>query len=359
MSNYNQKKQNVKNQVNAENVEQDIENSGKLHQSINAKSVQIGNKPVSCPKCKTSNKRTDKFCKKCGQSLTNLCLTCWTENDLSTVFCTSCGTEVRKSKFGISPQLTQKWIEKFAEFGWHRRGQVGGTKTLPILERMGQPVNQHETLILEAGILYNTRIYKISVAGKEFRADIVHQKKTIGGIDITNQRIIVYNYVDGWIASYPHEYLSTVSTYKGESYMGDETFAFSLGYKNLGEINIYRTMPSMLQPRGVLARMTSSDFYNTQMDLQTTMVNTTIVRRIQEAQDENSVFTNFFQSIIELQQSFHQNKQGFTSNLSAAQVIQDAPGIKLPPDDDSCAPKAATMLLVFIGVISLITKWFL
>lgn len=358
MSNYNQKKQKVENQINAENVEQDIENSGKLNQSINAKKVQIGNKPVSCPKCKTSNKRTDKFCKKCGESLTNLCLTCWTENDLSTVFCTSCGTEVKKSKFGISPQLTQKWIERFASYGWSR-GQIAGPKTRPVLERMGQPVNEHEISIIDAGIIYNSRLYKVNVAGKEFRADFVHQKKMVGSIDITNQRIIIYNYVDGYIASYPHEYLKTFTTYQGETYMGDETVVFSLGYKNLGEINIHRVMPSMLQPRGVLARMSSSDSYNAQMDLQTTMVNTTIVRRIKEANDENSEFRNFFQSIIELQQGFHQNKQGFTSNLRAEQVVQDVPEIKLPPDDDSCAPKAATMLLVFIGVISLITKWFL
>lgn len=359
MSNYNQKKQKVENQINAENVEQDIENSGKLNQNINAKKVQIGNKPVSCPKCKTSNKRTDKFCKKCGQSLTNLCLTCWTENDLSTVFCTSCGMEVKKTKFGISPELTQKWKEKFTSLGWKSQPIDDITSTL--LARMGQPVDSHEVVILSASITGDSYIEKISVTGKDILPDIVFKDKRTGIIIFTNRRTIVKNYVDGWIASYPHEYLSDVTTNQGTRLVDGRTkkgyLNFFLDYKTFGKISIQKFTPSLMEPRGMLARLTSDSSHNARMDLQTTLFNTVMVQKIQESNDDNILFSNFFFSIIEIQNKFQQHKTNYTLGLSFEQFIQDAPEIKLPPDKDSCAPKAAAMLMLMVALVSLVTNW--
>lgn len=354
MSNYNQKKQKVNNQVNAENVEQEIENTGKMSQEINAQKVQIGTKPVICPKCKTSNKTSSKFCKKCGQSLTKLCKTCWTENDLTTVFCVTCGVEVDKSKFGISPELAQKWKEKFASLGW-QTGEVR-EKTRAILERMGQPFDSREIVILDAGVIGDSSICKLSVGGKEVSADPIFKEKCTGGIKLTSQRILVTNYVDGLVASYPHEYLIDLSTSQEKMLGGKTVFIFSLDYGTFGTINIHKIIPGLYQ-RSFFERLTSSDSFNARMDLQTTMINTVIARRIQDTHDENAVFMNFFQSIIELQRSFHQNTQGFTPGLSSGQFIQDAPEIKLPPEKDPCAPKAAAMLMILIAMVSLVTHW--
>lgn len=358
MSKFNQKKQKVKNQINAQKVEQEISNTGKLSQRINAKKVNIGTKSITCPKCKSLNKNASRFCKKCGESLTKLCLTCWTENELSTVFCTTCGTDIKKSKFGIPPQLAKAWKEKFASQNW--QAPPIDEPTLAILKRMGQPVNKNEMILLTAGITGESLIHKLSVVGKDVLPDPIFKEKHTGSITLTSQRIIVKNRVDGWVASYPHEYLNNLTTNQGSTlkagYKKAESFTFFLDYKNLGKIVIHKLVPTLIQPRGMIARITSDNSHNAQMDLQTTLINTVLAKRIQESNDENLMFANFFLSIVELQKNYHQNRTNFTSGLSFEKFIQDAPEIKLLPEKDSCAPKAATMLVLVVVLVSLVAN---
>jgi len=353
MSDFDQKKQQVENQVNADNVDQEIENTGTLSQEINAQKVRIGNKPITCPNCKTSNKPTSRFCKSCGQSLTKLCKTCWTENDLSTVYCVSCGTEVESSKFSIPPQATQLWKEKFLSNGWHVSPINQWTSAS--LEKIGQPTNKHEIIILNVGISGKSIIHKASVRGREILSDPVYKDKVVGGIYFTNQRIILKDYVDGWMAAYPHEYLDDTSSSQGTDFVNFEkkdVVTFSLDYKNLGSIKIHKVMPSLLKPRGLISRMTSSDMFNAQMDLQTTMINAAIGGKLQESYNENTIFSGFFEYIIELQKTYHKNISDFTEGISYEQFTYIPPvtqqSQQQKKSDESCLP-AAILIFVIIG----------
>ncbi len=358
MSDFDQENQQVGNQVNADNVEQEIENSGNLSQEINAQKVRIGNKPITCPNCKTSNKSINRFCKKCGQSLTKLCKTCGTENELTTTFCISCGTEVDKSKFGVPPQYAQAWKEKFLSLGWHV-SSIDET-TSSILEKIGQPTNKNEIVILSVGITGNSSIHKVSVGGREILPDPIYKDKHTGSLMVTSQRIIIKSLVNGWVASYPHEYLDYSSTSQGSilvNFKKEETYAFSLDYIGLGKVTINKFMPSLLQPRGVISRMTSSDLFNAQMDLQTTMVNATIGNKLQATYNENSIFSGFFEYVIELQKNYHKNMPDFASGISGEQFIYIPPATQLKQaskSNDSSCIVIAVILFIIIGAIGFI-----
>ena len=358
MSDFDQENQQVGNQVNADNVEQEIENSGNLSQEINAQKVRIGNKPITCPNCKTSNKSINRFCKKCGQSLTRLCKTCWTENDLSSVYCVSCGTEVESSKFSIQPQYAQAWKEKFMSLGWHVSPISEGT--LEKLNKIGQPTSKNEIVILSVGVSGKSVIHKASVAGREILPNPVYENMVMGSVIFTSQRIILKSDPGGWVASYPHEYLDNVTTSEGVAFVGftkKDSFIFSLDYKGLGRVEIHKFMPSLIKPRGMVSRMTSSDLFNSQMDLQTTMVNTVIGGRLQESYSENSVFTSFFERIIELQKSYHKDTQDFALGLSREQFIYSPPVTQSQQasksDNSSCVP-IAIILFIIVGIIGFI-----
>lgn len=358
MSDFDQKNQQIENQVNADNVEQEIENSGTLSQEINAQKVRIGNKPVTCPNCKTSNKSSSRFCKSCGQSLTKLCKTCWTENDLSTVYCVSCGTEVESSKFSIPPQSAQIWKEKFLSNGWHVSPISESTSA--ILEKIEQPTNKNEFVILSVGISSNSIIHKASVRGREILPDPIYKDKVTGAIIFTNQRIIIRNYTDGWLAAYPHEYLDDTSASQGTDFINFEkkdTVTFSLDYKSLGNVRIHKVMPSLLKPRGLISRMTSSDMFNAQMDLQTTMINAAIGGKIQESYNENTIFSGFFEYIVELQKSYHKNSQDYSLGISPEQFIYTPPvtqSQQTSKSSDSSCVVIAIILFIIVSAIGFI-----
>jgi hypothetical protein len=358
MNDYNQRKQRVKNQINAENVEQDIENLGKLNQEINAKKVRIGSKPITCPNCKTSNKSTNKFCKACGTSLTKLCKTCRTENELSAIYCISCGAEIEKSKFSIPPQYAQAWKEKFMSQGWHI--SPINEWTLQKLEKIGQPSDKNENIILCVGVSGTSVIHKLKAAGREVLPNInpTHEKMVMGSVFFTNQRVIVKSDPDGWVVAYPHEYLEDVTTSQGSAFVNFkkvDSVAIKLHYKGLGTIEIHRKMPSLIEPRGMFARMTSSDLHNAQMDMQTSVINASLGGVLREAHGENSTFVSFFEYIIDLQKDYHLNQPISVEQISREKFIY------IPPEtssqqttnttktDSSCAP--IVLVLFLVGVV--------
>ncbi len=371
MNDFNQKNQRVENQVNAENVEQEIENSGNLSQEINAQKVHIGNKPVSCPNCKTSNKITNRFCKECGKSLTKLCKTCWTENDLVSIYCVSCGTEVDSSKFSIPPQYAQLWKERFMSLGWHVSPISQGI--LEKLEKIGQPTNKNEIIILTVGVSGKSIIHKASVAGREIlpNPSPVHEKMVMGSIIFTSQRIILKSDPGRWVASYPHEYLDNITSSEGIAFVyfkKQDAVTFSLDYKGLGKVAIHKLMPSLIQPRGIISRMTSSDLWNAQMDLQTTLINTAIGGKLQESYTENSVFTSFFEYIIELQKNHHKNMPDLTSGISSEQFIYSPPVAQLQQvvtpspkansKSSNASPDKSIVIILFIIAIGFFGFWY-
>lgn len=343
MSNYNQKRQKVENQVNADNIEQEIENSGTLSQEINAKKVHIGDKPITCPKCKTSNKYTSRFCKSCGSSLTKICKVCWTENDLSTTFCTNCGVEVDSSRFSISPQQVAIFKDKFAEAGW--RASSIDRATTNALEKMGRPINKQETVILSATITGDSLIYKVSVNDKSISSLPILKSAISGTFRITNQRIILCNLIDGWIASYPHEYLVSLVTSQEKHLAGievKESFIISLNYNKLGTIKIYKELP----PK-------PSVYWGSdpQLELQRSMLNASAIDLWKSTSAENLLFTRVFQHIVDIRKNHIKDDSHLS--IDNEQFFRNAPEIlpSLTTNSSKSSSASNTTKVISAGVV--------
>lgn len=46
---------------------------------------------MECPKCKTENEETRRFCRLCGEALVSICPRCEKVNDFADKFCGNCG----------------------------------------------------------------------------------------------------------------------------------------------------------------------------------------------------------------------------------------------------------------------------
>jgi hypothetical protein len=62
---------------------------------------------VKCPKCRTENLETRKFCKECGTKLLLICPDCHFENTLGDKFCGECGNHLGQLKKIRPPQSSQ------------------------------------------------------------------------------------------------------------------------------------------------------------------------------------------------------------------------------------------------------------
>ncbi len=72
---------------------------------------------VKCPRCKSENLRTRKFCRDCGEKLLTLCTRCGHENHLGDKFCGECGHSLfLQAQFSSTEPPSQKlsWDEKLA-----------------------------------------------------------------------------------------------------------------------------------------------------------------------------------------------------------------------------------------------------
>lgn len=92
----------------------------KVDTQLNADKINVGLKPVTCPKCKHGNPAKAKFCSECGTSLVIKCPICNEETSVGAKFCSGCGTEIEtadaKIKFaermrgGTSRELTYTYL---------------------------------------------------------------------------------------------------------------------------------------------------------------------------------------------------------------------------------------------------------
>jgi len=69
----------------------------KVDTQLNADNINVGLKPVTCPKCKNGNPAVAKFCSECGTSLVTKCPICNVENSVGAKFCSGCGSEIESA----------------------------------------------------------------------------------------------------------------------------------------------------------------------------------------------------------------------------------------------------------------------
>lgn len=69
----------------------------KVDTQLNADKINVGLKPVTCPKCKNGNPATAKYCGECGASLFVKCSICKEETSVGSKFCSGCGIEIGKA----------------------------------------------------------------------------------------------------------------------------------------------------------------------------------------------------------------------------------------------------------------------
>ena len=63
---------------------------------------------ITCPKCRTINESTNRFCSLCGAALNVRCPFCYQANQLGAVHCESCGANLRNAAQRRKDWLTQK-----------------------------------------------------------------------------------------------------------------------------------------------------------------------------------------------------------------------------------------------------------
>ena len=70
---------------------------------------------MNCPKCKTGNPATRKFCRECGAKLLLVCPQCGTDNLPDDKFCGECGYKLKNSKetHSIDYSAPQSYTPKF------------------------------------------------------------------------------------------------------------------------------------------------------------------------------------------------------------------------------------------------------
>ncbi len=71
-----------------------------------------------CPNCGQENPAQNKFCLKCGGSLTARCRRCGTENPLAAQFCGNCSIELATATPGIPFERVALWQETFRKMNW-------------------------------------------------------------------------------------------------------------------------------------------------------------------------------------------------------------------------------------------------
>lgn len=69
----------------------------KVETQLNADKINVGLKPITCPKCKHGNPAKAKFCSDCGTSLVFKCQICQEESPVGSKFCSGCGVEVENA----------------------------------------------------------------------------------------------------------------------------------------------------------------------------------------------------------------------------------------------------------------------
>lgn len=118
MSKYDQRNQNVDTQLNADNI-------------------NVGLKPVTCPKCKNGNPATSKFCSECGTSLLIKCPICKAETSVGAKYCSGCGNEL-----GLAAEKI-----KYAE---SKRGDASRELTYTFSGQVYSPLNPVDHLLAMA-----------------------------------------------------------------------------------------------------------------------------------------------------------------------------------------------------------------
>lgn len=69
----------------------------KVDTQLNADKINVGLKPITCPKCKHGNPARAKFCSECGTSLVFKCPICQEETPVGAKFCSGCGVEIENA----------------------------------------------------------------------------------------------------------------------------------------------------------------------------------------------------------------------------------------------------------------------
>jgi class 3 adenylate cyclase/tetratricopeptide (TPR) repeat protein len=81
--------------------------------------VSMKSNQIKCPKCKTQNLRTRKFCRECGEKLLSPCAWCGHENHRGDRFCGECGHSLFVQTKSTPPKASSRgfsWDEKLARF---------------------------------------------------------------------------------------------------------------------------------------------------------------------------------------------------------------------------------------------------
>lgn len=68
----------------------------KVNTQLNADKINIGLKSITCPNCQHGSPAKAKFCAECGTSLIFNCPLCNSDTPLGSKFCSGCGKEIKK-----------------------------------------------------------------------------------------------------------------------------------------------------------------------------------------------------------------------------------------------------------------------